>query len=98
MQISVRCFVAIVIVLVCMFPRLRAQTQAGEFDSSFNGKGWVFGGFDHTGYFGTGNAMQADGKLLVAGNVRDTATSAEDCTIVRYNEDGNFDSSFGVAG
>ena len=98
MQNTLRFFLKVLFSLFCMFQQQQAESQAGEFDSTFNGKGWVFGGFDHTGDFGYGNAIQADGKLLVAGFVRDTITKAADCTIVRYNEDGSFDSSFGIAG
>lgn len=43
-------------------------------------------------------AQQADGKLLVAGQVTDYSGGGLNYAMVRYNIDGSFDSSFGVNG
>ena len=60
----------------------------GTLDTSFSGDGKLttdFGGFD-TGY---SVAVQSDGKIVVAGT-----NNLGDFVVVRYNSDGNLDTSF----
>ncbi|CAA9479757.1 MAG: FIG005080: Possible exported protein [uncultured Solirubrobacteraceae bacterium] len=63
----------------------------GSLDDSFSGDGKQTTDFgDHDS--GSAVAVQADGKILVAG------TSGFDLAVVRYNADGTLDASFGSGG
>jgi uncharacterized delta-60 repeat protein len=62
-------------------------------DSSFDGDGVVTsntgaGGYDVPG----GTALQADGRIVVAGS------NDRDVTLARYNSDGSLDPTFGIGG
>ncbi len=66
----------------------------GTLDTSFDGDGWKitsFGSPDH----GKAVALQADGKIVVAGYSWGTK---QDCSIVRYNTDGTLDTTFDFDG
>src|SRR5688572_10449017 len=60
---------------------------AGELDTSFDGDGKVVTALG-SGDTGRGVAMQADGKVVVAGD------SGGDFALARYNDDGSLDTSF----
>ncbi len=70
----------------------------GSLDSGFGSGGKVrtdFGGSD----FGTAVAVQADGKIVVAGGGFLTGVSTStDFALARYNPDGSLDSTFGGSG
>jgi uncharacterized delta-60 repeat protein len=69
----------------------------GSLDSSFGTGGIVnanVGGYDN----GNSVAIQADGKILVAGNSSDAGGSNYDFSLFRYNTDGSLDTSFSSDG
>jgi uncharacterized delta-60 repeat protein len=72
----------------------------GKLDSTFGG-GIVrtdFGGTDDTA---RALALQADGRIVVAGSMRNTAVSTNvgfDFALARYNTDGSLDTSFASGG
>ena len=63
----------------------------GALDESFGDGGRVVTDFDAADY-GYGVAIQADGKIVVAGS------SGDDFALARYNTDGSLDSDFGDGG
>src|SRR4030095_15817349 len=63
----------------------------GELDLSFGKNGKVEDSLDMSG--ATAIALQADGKIVVAGSHRNGGSIVE-----RYNDDGNLDASFGPGG
>ncbi|HYK44686.1 MAG TPA: hypothetical protein VEV83_05945, partial [Parafilimonas sp.] len=72
-------------------------SQAGTLDSTFGNGGKVithFGSYLDGG--GSAMALQADGKIVVAGTSSDS--NEGDFAVARYNSDGELDSSFGVDG
>jgi uncharacterized delta-60 repeat protein len=78
---------------------LARYTASGALDMSFNGTGKVT-----TTPAGTcpgqarALALQADGKIVVAGTSCPNFNSIRNFTIYRYNPDGSLDSSFGNSG
>ena len=64
----------------------------GSLDESFSGDGKQATDFGGNDDFGNAMAVQADGKILVAG------ASGFDFAVVRYNAEGTLDSSFGIEG
>lgn len=78
---------------------LARYTTSGALDTSFNGTGKVT-----TTLSGTCSgqaralALQADGKIVVAGTSCPNFTSTRNFTIYRYNTDGSLDTTFGVSG
>lgn len=78
---------------------LARYTTSGALDTSFNGTGKVT-----TTPSGSCSgqaralALQADGKIVVAGTSCPNFTSTRNFTIYRYNPDGSLDTSFGSSG
>lgn len=78
---------------------LARYTTSGALDTSFNGTGKVV-----TAPSGSCSgqaralALQADGKIVVAGTSCPNFTSTRNFTVYRYNTDGSLDTSFGSAG
>jgi uncharacterized delta-60 repeat protein len=73
------------------FALVRYNTD-GSLDTSFSGEGWLttaMGLYDDSGY---SVAVQADGKILVAGESSNGGNT--DFALVRYNTDGSLDTSF----
>jgi len=71
-----------------------ADCGPAELDPTFGGTGKVttdFAGFDDSAY---SVALQADGKIVVAGS----SFPGPDFAVVRYNPDGSLDTSFGGTG
>ena len=70
----------------------------GSLDNSFGSSGKV--NTDFTGYSdGAGSVtVQSDGKILVAGSVSNSNNGDYDFGLVRYNENGSLDNSFGSSG
>ena len=70
---------------------------SGFLDSSFAGNGMTTTDLG-VGDFGTGLAIQNDGKLVVGGTVATAFTGSSDIGVARYLPDGSLDSGFGVGG
>ena len=68
----------------------------GHLDLSFDGDGKVTTGFGGTNDYATSIALQADGKILVAGY--SGLGSSNSLALARYNIDGSLDSTFGGDG
>lgn len=71
-------------------------SQVGSYDLSFNTSGKLVTPFGSAADGGNAIAVQADGKILVAGYSYNGTYN--DFAIVRYNPDGSLDNSFGNAG
>ena len=70
-----------------------ALSEDGSLDTSFGTGGSVTTGIDTNGPDSAmETAVQADGKIIVAG------TSTRDFAAVRYNTDGSLDTNFGTGG
>jgi uncharacterized delta-60 repeat protein len=78
---------------------LARYTTTGVLDTSFNGTGTVT-----TTLSGSCSgqaralALQADGKIVVAGTSCPNFTSTRNFTVYRYNTDGSLDTTFGSSG
>ena len=68
----------------------------GSLDTSFNGTGKVTTSIGGAGDLGYSVAIQADGKIVVAGQSYNGANY--DFAVVRYNSDGSLDTSFNGTG
>jgi uncharacterized delta-60 repeat protein len=68
----------------------------GSLDTSFDGDGKVSTRIGSGSNLGYGMALQADGKIVVAGFSDDGGE--DDFAVVRYNMDGSLDLSFGGSG
>src|SRR3954447_19040998 len=71
----------------------QAQAAPGDLDSSFSLDGKQTTDFAGSANFGQAVAVQADGKIVVAGSSDEGATGS-DFALARYNADGTLDSSF----
>ena len=69
---------------------------AGNYDVTFNGTGKLSGGFGMGNDFAASSAIQADGKIVIAGGA-DNGFDPK-VFLARYNPDGTLDSSFGYGG
>jgi uncharacterized delta-60 repeat protein len=66
----------------------------GSLDTSFDGDGKVTTGFDaFSNVVSRSVIVQADGKILLGGD-RDNGSGLRDFVLVRYNSDGNLDTTF----
>jgi uncharacterized delta-60 repeat protein len=75
-----------------------AEAAPGDLDSSFAGTGAIRTGFGFGEDFAFAVAVQADGKLLVAGNSGAIDNIGGNFSMVRYNTDDSLDMSFGTLG
>ena len=66
----------------------------GSPDSTFDGDGKILININASGNRGSAILVQADGKLVIGGSVRDTSASITDFALVRLNSDGSFDAGF----
>jgi uncharacterized delta-60 repeat protein len=73
-------------------------TQNGSIDNSFSGDGKV--STDGTGGYNSadGLLLQLDGKIVITGQNASSDNSIKDFALVRYNDNGTLDSSFGILG
>jgi uncharacterized delta-60 repeat protein len=82
--------------LVALLPSITSNSpalaEAGSLDRSFGSMGRVTTSFPAGGAWGNAVAIQADGKIVVAGSV-DGAFA-----LARYDADGSVDTSFGSSG
>jgi uncharacterized delta-60 repeat protein len=79
------------------FALVRYQ-QNGIVDSSFGKNGKVFTDFGGSYDEAQSVAIQADGKIVVAGFTQSKSDSKADFALARYNRNGKLDSSFGILG
>ena len=72
----------------------------GELDKSFgtNGKGTVTAAVPRFHYHKASLAIQADGKLVVAGTTSDVNDTVNDLAVARFNTNGALDTAFGGTG
>lgn len=71
----------------------------GSLDTSFGaGKGRVFTDPTPNDDIPNAVALQANGKIVVAGYIVSSTSTGEDIGVMRYNTDGSLDSTFGNAG
>jgi len=70
----------------------------GSPDTTFGTNGVVTTAVGTGPSSGTSVALQADGKLLVAGSTTTTNVANNDFAIVRYNQNGSVDTTFGTNG
>lgn len=68
----------------------------GHLDASFNFNGLVAIDFNGGGDACTGIALQADGRIVVAGFTQSPATQGTDFAVARLKPDGSLDTSFGA--
>jgi len=76
-------------------PRLASAAAPGALDSSFNVDGKVTTKFEYGSHYVGGVALQPNGKILVAGRVKEFDGRF---AIVRYNPDGSLDHTWGGDG
>ncbi len=94
-KIQIQNFVALLVsVSLLTILSVRVQAAPGDLDLTFGIGGKVI---TSTGYNEKGNAVaiQADGKIVVAGVRENTINKS---LLVRYNPDGSLDQSFGIGG
>lgn len=72
----------------------RCLLAAGDLDPSFGVGGVVTTNFGSELTFGRSVAIQADGKIVVAGSLRQADDRGFDFALARYNPDGSPDTSF----
>lgn len=70
----------------------------GSLDTSFGTAGLVRTDFNAELDEAQAVAIQADGKIVVAGNSRTSVTAKSTFALARYNVDGSLDTTFGSAG
>ena len=68
----------------------------GDLDTDFGSNGWVTTAIGSDNDYGLSTAIQADGKVVVAGFSNNGADY--DFAVVRYNADGSLDTGFGTGG
>ncbi|RZJ65974.1 MAG: T9SS type A sorting domain-containing protein [Flavobacterium sp.] len=71
--------------------------QAGSLDATFGTGGQVITSINTGADKAFGVALQADGKIVVAG-MTTNATTGKDFAVVRYNWNGSLDTTFGTGG
>ena len=90
---SLSLFVSFLFVITIVFT---VKSQPGSLDNSFGNGGIVTAPLTSHGESGYAAAIQADGKILVAG-FQDVSGS-QNFAIARYNTNGSLDNSFGAGG
>jgi uncharacterized delta-60 repeat protein len=70
----------------------------GTLDTSFGGTGKIITDFNRGSDAGWSMALQADGKIVVAGVTVPLKTANGDLAVARYNPNGTLDTSFGTGG
>jgi uncharacterized delta-60 repeat protein len=70
----------------------------GSLDTTFGTGGKVITEVNGQSDIATAVAIQADGKIVVAGRVSTPAPTFQDFAVVRYNSDGTLDTTFGTGG
>jgi len=73
-------------------------TANGALDTTFGSGGKLVTNLQVKSGYGLSAALQADGKIVVASNMLDPATSAQELVVARYNANGSADAGFGTGG
>ena len=76
---------------------LARYNSDGSLDTTFGSEGKVTTSFGSSDAFGTGAVLQPDGRVIVVGQNL-TPDSGFNFALVRYNNDGSLDTSFGDNG
>ncbi|MGB0917267.1 MAG: T9SS type A sorting domain-containing protein [Flavobacteriales bacterium] len=79
------------------FALARLNTDA-SIDNTFSVDGRVITAIGIDESYGRAIAIQADNKILAAGNTSNTAIGEEEFALVRYNSDGTLDNTFSLDG
>jgi uncharacterized delta-60 repeat protein len=79
----------------CMVFRFNSD---GAPDNSFGSAGMVTTDINACSNAGYALAIQADNKIVVVGLVYDAGFTSSDIAVVRYNDDGSLDNTFGSGG
>jgi len=79
------------------FAVVRYNTD-GSLDNTFGSNGQVITYFPDSDSYGYAVALQADGKIVVAGTSYDGEQLYDDFALARYNTDGSLDNTFGIGG
>lgn len=88
----------VVVIMMCLLAMKAAWAQpAGSLDLSFGNSGKVVSSFTASIERANAVALQADGKIVIAGFASYAATG-KDFLVARYNGDGTLDSGFGNNG
>jgi uncharacterized delta-60 repeat protein len=77
---------------------LARYNSDGSLDSSFGNAGLVITAFPGSDAFGAIGALQADGRIVVAGTNYNFTSTEYRFALARYNSDGSLDTSFGTGG
>jgi uncharacterized delta-60 repeat protein len=86
---------ALAVLLVTSAPTAAAP---GDLDATFGGDGVVVTSLEESGSGGVAVALQADGKILVAGAAYDDPPTYSRFGVARYLANGTADSTFGISG
>lgn len=78
--------------LMVLLTSVAAQAAPGELDFTFDGDGKVTTQIGGMAFDGNAVAIQADGKIIVAGRV--TTALGADFAVFRYNANGSLDTTF----
>ena len=90
---------SVVIMLLVAWNSQVAQAADGGLDPTFGNGGKVKTDFHRSNDLAHGMALQADGKIVVAGiTFIGISATGGDFAVARYNTDGTLDTSFGVGG
>jgi uncharacterized delta-60 repeat protein len=82
---------------LAVLPNGFVRAQSGSLDLTFGTNGVVSTAVGlYSG--GLSSALQSDGKIIVAGSSTSTSALSGEFGLVRYNNDGTLDASFGSGG
>lgn len=73
-------------------------TQNGLVDTSFANNGFYLAGMAANSAQEAGAVVEGDGKILLIGNVDNPTNVNKDALVIRLNNDGSLDPTFGTAG
>lgn len=90
--------VLLALITLLFIPSNNLFAQAGNLDMSFGNGGIVKQDITGNNDYGFASAIQTDGKILVAGFGNIDTLTYNDFVILRYQANGNLDSSFGING
>lgn len=89
---------ALCLALALPFSQVHAHDETEHLDLTFGAQGKTVSDFTGGADVAQAMAVQADGKIVVAGSAVNTATADTDFGLARYNSDGTLDASFGDGG
>jgi uncharacterized delta-60 repeat protein len=86
-----------IVLIVFSFSTYTFAQSAGTLDNTFGTDGIVITSIDTINDKGNSLAIQSDGKIILGGSTQDSYP-ASDFALVRYNNDGSLDTTFGNGG